>query len=157
MTRDPRWRAAHGRRWVLWLLLFAGVVLHSSMCPPNTHAGVLGGTVRTCVPADADAPSGATSHGEPPAADSSGDGRPCAPAPRPHHHAPCGVLNHRSSSPQRLPGTPDADAMPRCPLPPASDGTAAGPSRARPLGTRSRAGALRWGACLLASLCAWRT
>ncbi|MFB9838676.1 hypothetical protein, partial [Actinoallomurus acaciae] len=84
MITDPRTNAAHGHRWVLWLFMFAGVVIHSCLCPPNVHGGVLSATTRACVSSASGTPPPAEpSRGETPDTDSVADaGRPCAPAPR---------------------------------------------------------------------------
>ena len=148
--------ATHGRRWALWLFMFVGVVLHSSLCPPNGHAGVLGATARTCVvPAAGAPPSGGTT-----AADSgrAGDaGGPCAPAPRPHHHPPCGVMSHRTSTQDRSAGSWQVGALPRCPLSAPSAGATGALGHACAWGASSRPPVRRSGAGLLIDLCASRT
>ncbi|GLY92460.1 hypothetical protein [Actinoallomurus iriomotensis] len=159
MITDPRTNAAHGHRWVLWLFVFAGVVVHSSLCPPNVHAGVLSATTRACVSSASGTPPPAEpSRGETPDTDSVADaGRPCAPAPHPHHHPPCGVIDHRGSAQQRALGPWHAAAVPWL-LPATPDAGAA----ARPVGVRSggrwsRPPAARAGAGLLIDLCSSRT
>jgi hypothetical protein len=163
MIADPRTNAAHDRRWALWLFMFVGVVLHSSLCPPNVHASVLGAMARTCVVPAAGAPPSTGPSAEAstgPAADSGrlGDaGGPCAPAPRPHHHAPCGVMSHRASAQDRSAGSWQAGAAPRCPLATPAAGAEGAPGHARPWGTSSRPPVRRSGAGLLIDLCASRT
>jgi hypothetical protein len=155
MNADPRVNAIHGRRWALWLFMFVGVVLHSSLCPPNGHAGVLGATAKACVsPAAGSPPAGETG-----TADSgrAGDaGRPCAPAPRPHH-PPCGVITHRAAPQDRSAGSGQAGAPPRCPLSVPLAGAAGGPGHACPWGRSSRPPVRRSGAGLLIDLCSSRT
>lgn len=160
MIADPRVNAIHGRRWALWLFMFVGVVLHSSLCPPNTHAGVLGATAKACVsPAAGAPPDGVTSAG---GSGRTGDaGHPCAPAPgHHHHHAPCGVMTHRASAQDRPAGSWQAGAPSRCPLSTPFAGVAGfadGPGHACPQGTSSRPPVRRSGAGLLIDLCASRT
>jgi hypothetical protein len=159
MITDPRTNAAHGHRWVLWLFLVAGVVIHSSLCPPNVHAGVLSATTRACVWSASDEPPPAErSHGETPDTDNIADaGHPCAPAPRPHHHPPCGVINHRGSAQQRALGPWHAGAATWF-LPVTPDtGTAARPAIVRSGERPSRPSAARSGADLLIDLCSSRT
>jgi hypothetical protein len=160
MKTDPRGHATHGRRWALWLLMFAGVVLHSSLCPPNAHAGVLGAMTRVCVSSAAGTPPPDPRAVEPvPDSGRAGDaGRPCAPAPRPHHHSPCGVMTPRGSSPQRS-VAPWCDGAGFSPfVPPATYALVV----AVPGGTRARTGPPRpparpAGARLLIELCSART
>src|SRR3569833_1149101 len=102
MTAAPSVHAAHGRRWALWLFMFVGVVLHSSLCPPNGHAGVLRATAKTCVsPAAGAPPSGGRSVAAVDTGRTGAAGGPCAPAPGPHRHAPCGVMTHRAAPQDR--------------------------------------------------------
>ena len=157
MITDARTDAAHNRRWALWVFMFVGVVLHWSLCPPNVHAGVLSATTRTCVSSAAGmSPPEAESRTEVPDSDRAGDAdRPCAPAPRPHHHAPCGVMNHRGSSPQRSLGPSQAGVW--SPLLAPYAGESAGPGNARPSGWSSRPPVRRSGAGLLIDLCSSRT
>jgi hypothetical protein len=158
MMTDARTNATQGRRWALWLFMFVGVVLHSSLCPPNGHAGVLGATTRTCVsPAAGTPPLEVKTAAEVPDSRRAGDaGHPCAPAPRQHHHAPCVVMTHRGSSHQRSVGPWHDGALPRCPLAAADSGEVAGPG-ACPGGRSSRPPARRSGAGLLIDLCSSRT
>jgi hypothetical protein len=159
MITDPRTNSAHGRRWALWLLMFAGVVLHSSLCPPNVHAGVLGATTRTCVSSAAGTPpSDVRSEAAMPESGRVGDaGRPCAPGPRPHHHAPCGVMTHRGSSQPRSIAPWQDGAVPLFPLPVPSAGTSAGAAGPHPWGRPSRPPVRPSGAGLLIELCSSRT
>ena len=153
MTTDPRTNATQGRRWALWLFMFVGVVLHSSLCPPGGHAGVLGATTRTCVSSAAGAPPEVARATEVPDSGRAGDaGRPCAPVPRPHHHSPCGVMTHRGS-----PAVPwQTGVLPRCPLTAARAVGGGGPG-ACPQGRSSRPPERRSGAGLLIDLCSSRT
>jgi hypothetical protein len=160
MMRDSDAIAAHGHRWALWLFLFFGVVLQSSLCPPNAHAGVLGATARPCFSPAAGTPPEVRDDGDTSAAASGHTidaDRPCAPAPRPHHHSPCGVMTHRGVPQQRSIAAWQTTAMPRCPLTAAYAAEAGGPGHACPRGRSSRPSAPRSGASLLIDLCASRT
>jgi len=158
MTADPSVHAAHGRRWALWLFMFVGVVLHSSLCPPNGHAGVLSATAKTCVsPAAGAPPSGGRSVAAVDTGRTGDAGGPCAPAPGPHHHAPCGVMTHRAAPQDRSAGPWQAGASPRCPAAGPSAGAACGPGDVRPRSTSSLPPVRRSGAGLLIDLCASRT
>ncbi|WP_329238397.1 hypothetical protein OG417_35745 [Actinoallomurus sp. NBC_01490] len=160
MITDPRTDAAHGHRWVLWLFMVVGVVIHSSLCPPNVHAGVLSATTRACVSSAFDAPPPAErNRGETPDTDSVADaGHPCAPAPRPHHHPPCGVINHRGSAQQQRALGPWHAGAVSWYLPAAADtGATARPANGRPGERRSRPSAARSGADLRIDLCSSRT
>jgi hypothetical protein len=158
MITDPRTNATQGRRWALWLFMFVGVVLHSSLCPPNVHAEVLGAT-RTCVSsAAATAPPEVATATEVPDSGRAGDAdRPCAPAPRPHHHPPCGVMSHRGSSHQRSVGPWQTGGTQRCPLPAAYSAEGGRPGASCHWGRSSRPAARRSGAGLLIDLCSSRT
>ncbi|MDN3352084.1 hypothetical protein [Actinomadura sp. DC4] len=150
MIADASVNTTHGRRWALLLFMFVGVVLHSSLCPPGAHAGVLGAPVETCVvPVE---PSSGVAAG----ADRAGEaGRPCRQAPRPHHHAPCGVMTHRASPQERSAGPWQAGAPLRSSLPaPFVTGV---PGHARLSGMSSLPPVRRSGAGLLIDLCASRT
>jgi hypothetical protein len=144
---------------VLWLLMFAGVVLHSSLCPPNVHAEVLGATTRTCVSSSVGTPPPEVrSEAAVPDSGRVADARrPCAPGPRPHHHAPCGVMTHRGSSHLRSIAPWQDGAVPLFPLPVRSAGTAAGAAGTHPWGRPSRPPVRRSGAGLLIELCSSRT
>jgi hypothetical protein len=160
MMRDSRTHTAHGHRWALWLFLFFGVVLQSSLCPPNAHAGVLGATARPCFSPAAGTPPEAGGGGDTSAADSGravDAGRPCAPGPRPHHHSPCGVMTHRGAPQQRSADAWQTAAMPRCPLPPVYAAETGGSGPACPWGRSSRPSVPRSVASLLIDLCASRT
>jgi hypothetical protein len=128
---------AHARRRALWLLVFAGILLHACLCPPAVRAEAL----RTCV-----------SHGHSAAAVSDADG-PCAPPVHPHHHQPCGALNHTQ---QRTAGS-GQDWDPGCALPVTAADRHAGPVSACPRWRSSRPPAARSGAGLLIDLCSART
>ena len=159
MMRDSHAIAARGHRSALWLFLFFGVVLQSSLCPPNAHAGVLGATARPCSsPVAGTPPEGGG--GDASAADSGralDAGRPCAPAPRPHHHSPCGVMTHRGAPQQRSIAAWQTAATPWCPLPATYAAATGGPGHACPRGRTSRPQPPRPGARLLIDLCASRT
>jgi hypothetical protein len=161
MIADPRVNAIHGRRWALWLFMFVGVVLHSSLYPSNVHADVLGATAKTCVSPAAGAPPYGGKSVAAAATGRAGDaGGPCAPAPRPHHHhhPPCGVITHRTAPQQdRSTGPWQAGASPRCPLFLRSADAAGGPGRVLPWGTSSLPPVRPSGAGLLIDLCASRT
>ncbi|GAB2869712.1 hypothetical protein GCM10027176_84240 [Actinoallomurus bryophytorum] len=158
MMRDSRANAAHGHRWALWLFLFVGVVLQSGLCPPNTHAGVLGATARPCFTPTAGAPPEVEGGGHTAGSGRATDaGRPCAPAPRPHHHPPCGVMTHRGAPQQRSIAAWQTAAMPRCPEPAVYAAESGGPGLTCPPGRSSRPPAPRSGARLLIDLCASRT
>jgi hypothetical protein len=159
MITDPRTDAAHGRRWALWLFMFVGVVIHSSLCPPDLHAGVLSATTRTCVSSASGAPPPDVSvpgRGEVPDTGSVADaGRPCAPAPRPHHHQPCGTVNHRGLAQQRALGAWQTGALPwSLPSAPSAGGPGVVAGR-RAVASRPPAAAS--GAVLLIDLCSSRT
>jgi hypothetical protein len=145
MNADPRTNASHGRRWALWLFMFVGFVLHSSLCPSGVHAGVLTVTTRTCAAPVAGAPE--------PTIDAD---RPCAPMPGPHHHAPCGVMTHRAAPQDRSIALWPAGAPPRRAPAAADAGSVRGPGGVRPWRSSS-VPAPRSGAGLLIDLCASRT
>lgn len=160
MITDPRVNATQGRRWALWLFMFAGVVLHSALCPPGAHAGVLGATTRACAaPAAGPLPSAGAPADVPadvpaPDTDRAGEaGRPCAPPLHPHRHAPCVDMNHRGFSPERSAWPAPAGVLPRCPLPAGHAEIGASCAPARPSGPASP----RSGAGLLIDLCSSRT
>jgi hypothetical protein len=153
MRTDPPAITARGRRWALWLLMVAGVMLHSGLCPPDTRAGVVGAATLTCAPpaaATADGVGGDTT-GSARAGDADG---PCAPAPHSNHHAPCCVMTHRAAAQQRSAAPWQDRTVPPAPLQvPYAGATGGAPSCGRP----SRAPARRSGADLLVALCSFRT
>lgn len=160
MMRDSHAIAAHGHRWALWLFLFFGVVLQSSLCPPNAHAGVLGATARPCFSPAAGTPPEVRAEGDGSAADSGraiDAGRPCAPAPRPHHHSPCGVMTHRGAPQHRSIAAWHTATVPWCAVPAVYSAETGGPGRTCPRGRSSRPSVPRSGASLLIDLCASRT
>ena len=141
------------RRWAFWLFMLAGVALHSCLCPPDVHAGVLAATARTCVVPDA-AMTTPADLARP--AVSARAARPCAPAPRPHHHVPCLVMSHRGFSHERSTGAWPAGALPPCPLPVpyAGEGARSGACARERV---SRPPSRRSGSDLLIGLCSSRT
>jgi hypothetical protein len=178
MRADGHAQAVHGRRKVLWLFVFAVVVLHAGLGSLGLHAGVLratcaGSPAAPAVPQGArpanvggglaegaevgvEPPGGGAATSAAGASAAALSGPPCAPVPHPHH-PPCRGLGDRGPGHQRTTVPWQAAGGPRCPLPMDHGRRLAGPGLACPRGRSSQAPAPRSGAGLLIDLCASRT